>query len=118
MHDWWMALVAARFGNVSCLEEPLVQYRQHGINSIGAKKLGREYILERITHGKEVWDALQATRVQARYLSEVFALESADVITQYGRLSEKNKAERLRFYARNRICKSGLARNIGLLLWG
>ena len=118
MHDWWMALAAARFGSISCLEEPLVQYRQHGINSIGAKKLGKEYIFERVTHGKDVRDALEATRVQARYASEVFALGPDDVITQYGRLSDRNKAERLRFYARHRIFKSGPARNVGLLLWG
>ena len=118
MHDWWMALAAARFGSISCLEEPLVQYRQHGINSIGAKKLGKEYIIQRITHGKDIRDALEATRVQARYVSEAFALRTDDVITQYGRLSDRNKAERLRFYARHRIFKSGPARNIGLLLWG
>ena len=118
MHDWWIALAAARFGSISCLEEALVQYRQHEVNSIGAKKLGKEYILERLTHGKEVRDAIQATRTQAGYMADIFALGPEDVITQYGRLSERNKAERLRFYASRRICKSGLARNIGLLLWG
>ena len=51
-------------------------------------------------------------------MADIFALGPEDVITQYGRLSERSKAERLRFYASRRICKSGLARNIGLLLWG
>ena len=38
MHDWWLALVAAAFGQVVFLNEPLVYYRQHGSNTIGAKE--------------------------------------------------------------------------------
>jgi glycosyltransferase involved in cell wall biosynthesis len=36
MHDWWLALVAAAFGTVDSVEEPLVLYRQHGFNTVGA----------------------------------------------------------------------------------
>ena len=38
MHDWWLALVATAFGKVIYLDTPLVQYRQHGNNTIGAKE--------------------------------------------------------------------------------
>ena len=38
MHDWWLALVAAAFGKVVFLDAPLVHYRQHGSNTIGAKE--------------------------------------------------------------------------------
>lgn len=118
MHDWWMAIIAARFGVIACINEPLVQYRQHGINSIGAKKLGKDYIIQRLTHQKDVQNALESTRVQAAYVAEVFHLGEDDVITQYGHIAERSKPERLLFYARNHIRKSGLARNIGLALWG
>ena len=37
MHDWWCALVAATFGKVLVLDEPLIRYRQHGANAIGSK---------------------------------------------------------------------------------
>lgn len=37
-HDWWVALVAASFGTVSVLEQPLLEYRQHGANQVGTKK--------------------------------------------------------------------------------
>ena len=118
MHDWWMAIIAARFGVIACINEPLVQYRQHGINSIGAKKLGKDYIIQRLTNQKDVQNALEATRVQAAYVAEVFHLGEEDVITQYGHIAERSKAERLLFYARNHIRKSGFVRNIGLALWG
>ncbi len=39
MHDWWLALCAAAFGHLGYLDEPLVKYRQHAGNEIGAKRL-------------------------------------------------------------------------------
>lgn len=36
--DWWMGIVASRHGGVKHLEKPLVKYRQHGDNSVGAAK--------------------------------------------------------------------------------
>ena len=38
MHDWWLALVASAFGKVIFLATPLVHYRQHDSNTIGAKE--------------------------------------------------------------------------------
>jgi len=38
MHDWWLALVASAFGKVVYLDTPLIHYRQHGNNTIGAKE--------------------------------------------------------------------------------
>ena len=38
MHDWWLALVATAFGRLIYLDIPLVHYRQHGNNTIGAKE--------------------------------------------------------------------------------
>ncbi|MBQ4266194.1 MAG: glycosyltransferase family 2 protein [Clostridia bacterium] len=37
MHDWWLGIVAARFGQLVYIDEPLSDYRQHGTNSVGAK---------------------------------------------------------------------------------
>jgi glycosyltransferase involved in cell wall biosynthesis len=38
MHDWWLALVATRFGQTAPLRTPTVLYRQHGRNDIGARR--------------------------------------------------------------------------------
>lgn len=40
MHDWWLGVVAARFGRVVYLDESTMLYRQHGGNSVGAKNVG------------------------------------------------------------------------------
>lgn len=41
MHDWWLLLVAMCFGAVDCIHEPLLDYRQHVGNVLGAKGKGR-----------------------------------------------------------------------------
>lgn len=38
VHDEWLALVSAASGEVDCLEEKLVDYRQHDSNQIGVRK--------------------------------------------------------------------------------
>ncbi|MDQ2971535.1 MAG: glycosyltransferase family 2 protein [Pseudomonadota bacterium] len=38
VHDEWLAIVAAATGEVDCLETPLMDYRQHGANQIGAQR--------------------------------------------------------------------------------
>lgn len=37
MHDWWLALVAGAFGQISIIKTPTMLYRQHGRNDVGAK---------------------------------------------------------------------------------
>lgn len=38
IHDHYLALIASFYGNIKFLDEPLVYYRQHGNNAIGAKR--------------------------------------------------------------------------------
>lgn len=36
MHDWWLMLLATAFGETAMVSQPLVAYRQHGRNTLGA----------------------------------------------------------------------------------
>ena len=38
MHDWWLALVVSAFGAIHTIEAPLLDYRQHGANTLGARE--------------------------------------------------------------------------------
>jgi glycosyltransferase involved in cell wall biosynthesis len=36
IHDWWLALLAATVGTIGYVDRPLIRYRQHGSNTLGA----------------------------------------------------------------------------------
>jgi glycosyltransferase involved in cell wall biosynthesis len=38
IHDEWLAVIAAATGKVAVIEQPLIDYRQHGRNQIGMRK--------------------------------------------------------------------------------
>lgn len=41
VHDEWLAIIAAMTGRIDCLEDMLIDYRQHGGNQIGVQHRGR-----------------------------------------------------------------------------
>lgn len=48
IHDEWLAIVAAITGDVTLIEEPLLEYRQHGSNQIGVTELSNEVRFARL----------------------------------------------------------------------
>jgi glycosyltransferase involved in cell wall biosynthesis len=48
VHDEWLAIVAASRGPIELLEEPLVDYRQHGANQIGIVEPTLAYKVSRL----------------------------------------------------------------------
>lgn len=38
MHDWWIAILSRYFGNWTFIDKPLIRYRQHSANLVGAQK--------------------------------------------------------------------------------
>ena len=76
MHDWWLALVASAFGKLVFLDMPLVHYRQHSRNTIGAKehaKLPRVSLslLQRVLTRQPNTHLLEVAR-QARAFSQIY----------------------------------------------
>ena len=75
MHDWWLALTASAFGQVIFIDTPLVEYRQHANNTIGAKEFTRTQISNTVRllfHAPKVSSHLvdvakQATEFQRRF---------------------------------------------------
>lgn len=66
MHDWWIALAASCFGRIKCVREPLYDYRQHGNNTLGAKKaLSLENIRQRLNGREQVREQYNRMFAQA-----------------------------------------------------
>lgn len=50
MHDWWLSLVASALGTRRYLDQPLIDYRQHASNAIGAKPQDKPVAFKSIFH--------------------------------------------------------------------
>ncbi len=118
MHDWYLALVAARFGSIGYVDAPTMLYRQHGSNVVGAKNIrSPSYLLSRLRSG-DIRSSLADTRTQAAFFAEHFGEGEDSLAARYGRLGGEGKLSRLRFYKTEGVKKSGLTRNLGLIVFG
>lgn len=119
MHDWWLALIGAAFGKVAYLDEPLLLYRQHERNVIGGSSKG-SYLKDRISHLKKDREALYATMAQGKAFLSVYgedlAPEQKKILRLFAELPEKNWLARRFCILKYGFMKSGVARNVGVLL--
>ncbi|OIQ25369.1 glycosyltransferase family 2 protein [uncultured Vibrio sp.] len=52
MHDWWLVLMASQYGKIELIPEPLILYRQHDKNVVGAKA---NSIFSRVFRARAGW---------------------------------------------------------------
>ena len=128
MHDYFAALYAKVFGCVCVVEKPLLKYRQHGDNSVGAKDTGSKgYLLGRLFEGKRQYArGMEISRRQAAFFLDCFGgrmlsegkHDEHALIKEYAGLSDKGYLRRIYFYMRNGVWKHGMVRRIMQFLWG
>lgn len=123
MHDWWIALVAAAFGQITHVQTPTMLYRQHNSNDIGAKQYGILSYFQQTRNKKRqcvksYWTKQtyeQAELFFERY-SPLLNSTNVDIVKAYadlGRLSylrQKQQILKYQFY------KSGFLRNLKHLI--
>lgn len=63
MHDWWLMLVAAYLGKIIYIDKPLMQYRQHGNNVLGADN--NNYIGKAQKYLKNFGKSMHDRKIQA-----------------------------------------------------
>jgi hypothetical protein len=103
MHDWWCALIAG-FGQICRVDMPLVLYRQHGCNAIGARRGGFVGMLFRSIGSvpstvRRVRSLGERSYLQAGSASERMRCNGFDVenIGQYLAYRDLSFPKRLRF---------------------
>lgn len=128
MHDYLAALYAAVFGKIGVIKEPLLYYRQHDNNSVGAKNSNSsKYLFSRLSEGKaayreEMYKSQKQIGFLARFFSEKMFNEDKKLeyrlFVAYGSLSKDSQWERFSFYHNNNAWKSGFIRKIIQCIWG
>lgn len=118
MHDWWMAATAARFGKIIYLDEPLSLYRQHGGNSVGAKRVGSAgYIAGMMGNLRGVREMILRKKSQAGVFEETYtALLTAEDRQFLNRMKQSRSG--IRFYLKNRGYIHGFFRFMGWVMLG
>jgi hypothetical protein len=118
-HDWWIALIAASFGRIGYINEGTLYYRQHGNNVIGNTGF-LSYFKDRITSLKKQREALLMHQRQAEEFlnlySDLLDTNTRSTLSAFSNLNRAGffkKRYQLLHYG---FLKTGLIRNIGLLL--
>lgn len=118
MHDIWVLSLAAAFGqnHIGVLDEPLVYYRQHGENEMGA--VAAESKLQKVMRNVRLFFTGQFAKQkrayiqQARDLAGQLALvdgvpeEVRTFLDEFAAIGKKSKWKRIQFYRKHDITKN------------
>ncbi|WP_312494068.1 glycosyltransferase family 2 protein [Anaerosporobacter sp.] len=119
VHDWWVALVAAAFGKIGYLEDSTILYRQHEDNVIGNQEYG-SYIKKRLASLQSQREVIYSNMKQAEEFLEIYNMlltkEQKSLIGRFANLNKRNWFYRRYTMYRYGYKKSGVPRNLGLLL--
>ncbi|MGE6230228.1 glycosyltransferase family 2 protein [Paenibacillus chitinolyticus] len=116
MHDWWIGLAASAFGGIGYVPEPTILYRQHGKNSVGAKRFGMSYIRNKLLEPVYLEKNIRQAKAFEEQFSERLSEEKRALLKKFIEL-ENSSFVRGRFsLVKNGFYKIGMARNIGLFL--
>ena len=101
MHDWWLALVAVLFGELVCVSEQTMLYRQHEDNQVGAKAAyGLSFVKRKLQTLDKVRENYNATYTQAKALlsryGDVLDDEQRNIIEKYCDIPKMNKFKKIR----------------------
>lgn len=120
MHDWWFGLLAAGFGKIGYIDGFTEYYRQHEHNVVGGSSFisyikariskmneNRLRIRENITQGEEFF----------KYFGEYLSDKKLSIAKEFVALKTKGWLGRRISIIKNKYLKSGIIRNIALLIF-
>lgn len=120
MHDWWLALVASALGRTEVIARPLIHYRQHGANTVGAgRSLGKD-LLRIAAEPQRLNRYYTRTRAQAAAVLKRFgpSLKAHDARAAILYAQTPRSLPRALRLVRARIRDSNALRNLALLTFG
>ena len=124
-HDCWCSLVASAFGKLEYLSTPLIYYRQHGSNDVGAYSFNLRYIIKRTLsfinmnsnepRNTMIRSIAQAESFLSRYIDKLDS-HSLRTVQMYTTLLEDTFWDRRIKIIKYKFFRHGVVRNLGLML--
>lgn len=123
MHDWFLALTAAAFGHIVFVDAPLVRYRQHGTNTVGASEAGQ------LRRGAKALAQTQKARARIRLTYDHAAMfaeaygstlpaEARQIVEAYLATQHMPKLKRLLALRRGNYLMQSPVTRVGQMLFG
>lgn len=121
MHDWWIALVAACFGQIQFIHQPTLLYRQHNSNDTGAKRYGlQSWASQSQNELSKKAHCMRQSYQQASCLLEnyhhLLSSEKQALLKAYQALEKSPYFKKKYQIMKYQFFKQGLLRNIKMLL--
>ena len=121
MHDWYLSILCLATGFMGFVDKPLIYYRQHDNNEVGAKNAGKlSYILKKAVSFKKNSESIRKTYLQAEDIAKIFKdelNENYEIINAFGNLKNKNKLKRIFLAKKYGFWKNTFLRRLGQIIF-
>ena len=123
MHDWYLGLCASAFGVISYIDAPLILYRQHGNNQVGAKQFSILKLLFAGGGGQlhKARNSIHLTKLQSSIFLNDFHQQidshKSRLLKEYIESFDKGIFSRGRLFLRKGVRKNGIVRNTVFFLF-
>ena len=124
MHDHAIAIIAYSYGHAEYIDAPLVDYRQHRDNQVGAKEgLAIFSFVRRFKAGKKHFqDDMDASYEQVAYILECYGRDFVKpeydaMLVGFARLVQADTKGKREFYKKYKIYKHGFLKKLVQILW-
>ena len=118
MHDWYIGLLASCYGQIDFIDKPMILYRQHDNNQVGAKEFTLNALLSVenvISIFRKAKQSVRKTKEQA----ELFLFNNGSIMTNERKILEsyissfnKTYLTRAKLFFTGGIRKNGFLRNL------
>ena len=123
MHDWFIALTAAAFGKIVFVDKPLINYRQHSVNVMGAS---RRSLVQRgaaaLGQRQKGKDRIALTYTHTEAFRQAYgdALpdEAAEIVSRYLATRSMSRFSRLAAVRRGGYTMQSPVTRLGQMLFG
>jgi len=116
MHDWWIALVASKFGKIGILNEATMDYRQHANNDTGAKGFTLAYVGQKIFADTSISKYQRQAKAFLQHYQSQLDTDTKELIQVFTTLDKLSYLKRVIYLLKYGLLKQGSIRNIGFIL--
>lgn len=117
MHDWWAMLIASALGSIAYINEPLIDYRQHNDNSVGATSYSLSLIPFWLNRLDEMVDYFKALMLQGeefnKYYGNQLTSEQSQLLQSFSNLSQNGPVGRFSNVTKHKLWKNRLMLCVG-----